>query len=350
MTIRVPELQADAAATGGGAQPMRIGANIVLPDVLRDLGHDPAPIFAAAGVDLAAFTDPEATLPMRTVARLFKVAVDMTGHHDIGLRIGARAGTDYLGLLLQRMAAEPDLRSMLAVMVKFTPINTRAAAMRIDNDDSEVRLEIAINDLFAEVASLYEEGMAVVIFQSIRRLAGGGWRPLAVEFAHRPTAPPDAYRQVFGLRPRFNRLRSAIVLRASDLSTRLPGTLGEDRQAIDHAARAAASRLGLNVEDQTRAIIRANLARPDLSLDVVARVLGQSSRTLNRRLQARGVSFAGLLRDTRHATARHLLADAETSLGEIATALGYADQSAFSRAFRLWSGMTPRAWRQAHGS
>jgi AraC-like DNA-binding protein len=350
MTMHVPHPPVDATATGGGAQPMRIGANIVLPDVLRDLGHDPAPVFAAAGIDLAAYTDAEATLPMQTMARLFKAALDMTGRHDIGLRVGARGGTDYLGLLLQRMAAEPDLRSMLAVMMKFAPINTRAAAMRLDTDDSEVRLEIAINDLFAEVASLYEEGMAVVIFLSIKRLVGDGWRPQAVEFAHRPTAPPDAYRQVFGLRPRFNRLRSAIVLRTADLSSRLSDTPGEERQAIDHAARAAASRLGLNIEDQTRAIIRANLARADLSLGVVARVLGQSSRTLNRRLQARGVSFASLLRDTRYATARHLLVDAETSLGEIATALGYADQTAFSRAFRLWSGTTPRAWRQAHGS
>jgi AraC-like DNA-binding protein len=151
------------------------------------------------------------------------------------------------------------------------------------------------------------------------------------------------------MKPRFNQLRSAIVIPAADLSRRLPGTPSEERQAIDRAARAAASRLGLNVEDQTRALIRAHLSRPDLTLEFAARVLGFSTRTLNRRLTDRGVSFAGLLRDTRHDTARHLLAGADTGLGDVATALGYADQSAFSRAFRLWSGETPRRWRITNG-
>jgi hypothetical protein len=190
MTIRVPPLQAEPA--GVADQPMRIGANILLPDVLRDLGHDPAAVFAAADVTLADYADPEATIPMRRFARLMKTAVETTGHQDIGLRIGARAGIDYLGLLYQRMAAEPDLRGVLAILLKFVPINTRAAAMRVAGDDSEVRLDIAINNLFVDVAIPYEEGMVVVTFLALRRLLGDGWQPAAVEFGHHPVAPIDS--------------------------------------------------------------------------------------------------------------------------------------------------------------
>lgn len=350
MTMRVPSPPIAAVPTAAEDQPMRVGANAVMPDVLRDLGHDPAPVFAAAGLDMAAVADADATLSMHSLARLMKAAMDATGRQDLGLRIAARAGISRLGLLWQRLSAEPDIRGVLATLMRFAPINTRAAAMRMTSDDSEVRLEMAINDLFASVATPYEEAMVTVTVLTLRQLMGEAWRPAAIEFAHHPSAPIEAYRRIFGMKPRFNQLRSAIVIRTADLSCRLPGTSGEDRQALDSATRAAATRLGLNVEDQTRALIRANLSRPDLSVEFVASVLGLSSRTLNRRLLARGVSFAGLLRDTRYATARHLLAEAETSLGEIATALGYTDQSAFSRAFRLWSGTSPRAWRQAHAS
>jgi AraC-like DNA-binding protein len=45
-----------------------------------------------------------------------------------------------------------------------------------------------------------------------------------------------------------------------------------------------------------------------------------------------------------------LLARSNTPLGDIALALGYPDQSAFSRAFRRWSGQSPRSWRLAQRS
>jgi AraC-like DNA-binding protein len=64
-------------------------------------------------------------------------------------------------------------------------------------------------------------------------------------------------------------------------------------------------------------------------------------RTLNRRLRAEGTTFQQLLDEVRFEAACQLLDTASTPITEIAVSLGYAETSAFSRAFRRWSGSTP---------
>ena len=68
-------------------------------------------------------------------------------------------------------------------------------------------------------------------------------------------------------------------------------------------------------------------------------------RTLNRRLRAQGTSFQRELDNTRHEMARYFLGETSMSLAKIAEALAYADTTAFSRAFKRWSGVTPTGWR-----
>ena len=150
--------------------------------------------------------------------------------------------------------------------------------------------------------------------------------------------------RLLGCRVRFNQPRSAIIFSADDLH--LPVRPPANPPEADLSA--AANRLGLGFADRARAAIRSRLADPGLDRAAVAAALGMSSRTFNRRLADQGLSFAALLRDTRYRTARQLLATSETRLGAIAVALGYPDQSAFSRAFRQWSGQSPRLWRDAH--
>jgi AraC-like DNA-binding protein len=349
VTTRVPPLlPADEAAIAGfDAKPTRVGANCLLIELLREQGHDPAPLFAAAGIDMAHFANPDAIVPMRKLAMLLQHVITGTGRRDIGLMVADRARHHYIGLLAHRLAAEPDLRAALGVLVRLVPLNTRSAAMRLVSDDSEARLEIASQQPFSDVAATYDDAIVAISYFNLRNLLGGHWTLVGVDLAHQATAAPSVYRRLYGVRPRFNQPVSALIFPRADLARRLPG--GGPPLDTELAARAAAARLDLDVEDKTRAMIRAHIAHPGLSRAMVARLLGVSSRTLNRRLVDNGVTFAALLRDTRHATATHLLADADMAIGDVAAALGYPDQSAFSRAFRLWSGTTPRQWRAAYG-
>lgn len=77
----------------------------------------------------------------------------------------------------------------------------------------------------------------------------------------------------------------------------------------------------------------------------IARRIGTSERTFARRLSSEGLTFSELLEGLRHDLARRYLAEGELSVSQIAWLLGYQEVGAFSRAFKRWSGETPREMR-----
>jgi AraC-like DNA-binding protein len=96
--------------------------------------------------------------------------------------------------------------------------------------------------------------------------------------------------------------------------------------------------------------VRAVLQLPDgqgyRTLEEAARAMHMSERTLKRRLAAQGTSFTSVLDDARCERAMVWLREDKLSHADIAEQLGYADASAFSRAFRRWTGMTPAGFQK----
>ena len=82
----------------------------------------------------------------------------------------------------------------------------------------------------------------------------------------------------------------------------------------------------------------------------VAMALGMSHRTLQRRLGDLGLTYQHVLNETRHELSRRYLDDPAKSVTEIAFLLGFSEQSAFTRAFGRWSGMSPSSYRENIGA
>ena len=87
------------------------------------------------------------------------------------------------------------------------------------------------------------------------------------------------------------------------------------------------------------------LPHAEVRIGEVARRLGLSQRTLARRLNEEGLTFSALLGRLRHDLADRYLADGDTSISQIAWLLGYQEVSAFSKAYKRWTGKAPRAMR-----
>jgi AraC-like DNA-binding protein len=81
----------------------------------------------------------------------------------------------------------------------------------------------------------------------------------------------------------------------------------------------------------------------------VAESVGLSVRTLQRRLGADGLTYGRLVAETRFALARRRMADPRRKLIDVALDLGYSDPAHFTRAFRSWTGTTPRTFRRLLG-
>jgi AraC-like DNA-binding protein len=93
--------------------------------------------------------------------------------------------------------------------------------------------------------------------------------------------------------------------------------------------------------------IRAQLVNGGPSLWRTAEKVGTSVRTLQRRLDALGVTYRVLVGELRVKEASRLLRQTDLNVSVISATLGYADATAFSRAFRRQVGQTPREFRQA---
>ena len=100
---------------------------------------------------------------------------------------------------------------------------------------------------------------------------------------------------------------------------------------------------------RTTAAITAELTGQVPSLALVARRLGLSPRSLQRRLDEAGTSFAEILDTAREERAKVFLRAGDVSIAEVSWLLGFAEQSAFTRAFRRWTGRAPTEWRRERG-
>ena len=100
--------------------------------------------------------------------------------------------------------------------------------------------------------------------------------------------------------------------------------------------------------DALRRLLRTELLSSDCSVAEVAERCMIHRRTLSRRLRAEGTAFRRLSDEVRFDIACRLLGNRKMTFAQIATTLGFSEASAFTRAFRRWSGQTPTAWRAGH--
>ncbi|NNB17423.1 AraC family transcriptional regulator [Pseudomonas fragi] len=167
-----------------------------------------------------------------------------------------------------------------------------------------------------------------------------------VELA-RPDDGSSALADFFGCPVHFAAGRNALVLDTADLDRPFPGHNPQLLEMLNPALVAALAEatapasMALQVKRALKRILASG--RPDM-LDV-ARELGMSERTLQRRITEEGTSFRQLMLETRQEIVRHLLAEPSIEIDEIACLLGYEDTNSFYRAFRSWEGTTPARWR-----
>jgi AraC-like DNA-binding protein len=166
----------------------------------------------------------------------------------------------------------------------------------------------------------------------------------------RPPEDRELLENHYGCRVRFKAGRNALVFRSSDL----------DRPFVTHNEDLLAAigsqletelqerNVPVNVGELVRQTLKQSLAGKRPTLQHIARELGMSARTLQRRLTEDNFTFQQLVENTRRELAHHYLKRTTVELNETAYLLGYEDANSFFRAFQLWEGATPGEWRTRH--
>jgi len=100
--------------------------------------------------------------------------------------------------------------------------------------------------------------------------------------------------------------------------------------------------------EDLRRVLRSELLKGTCSANSIARLFSMHRRTMNRHLNAEGLAFRQVANQIRFEIACELLENTDMALGQVAALLRYSEPSAFTRAFRRWSGQSPSAWRSGH--
>lgn len=313
--------------------------------ILRALearGIDVAPIATAAGIDPSAL-GPDDRVSRDALNRLWAGAVEATGDPAFGLQVTRFAAQTTFHALGYAVLASGTLREAFERVIRYRRLIGDVLELRLREADDRYRFEI---DVSSEPTIPFQavDAIAAVSARQARMLRG--CEPLRVHFARPEPRDVEPYRRTFRAPLTFDADANALEWARADFEASLPAGNAElaranDEVLVRYLARLQRSRTSARVQE---ALLDA-LPNGPPSKPAIARALGMSARTLQRQLAAEGTSFSAVVEEARIALARTYVGEGRLSVTEIAFVLGFADTSTFSRAFKRWTGTSPRRYR-----
>ena len=312
----------------------------------RGRGHDAEALCRDAGLTPAALAEPEARVGYDVAAAVGERALALTRDENFGLHLAedVRDTRQFdAGLLL--LMASPTVRVALERMVRHQRLwgdGDRATLVRVPGG---LRVRYALRGASGTYARHADECAMAEIAVGIRVLTGQDLRPCAVRFRHPPPRALEEHWRLFGCPLAFGQAHTELELDDAACDTPMQHANAAFFAVFEEQVVRALARLPAiaGASESVRAAVRAALASGGCTLAGTARGLGVSTRTMQRRLEAEGTSFAAVVDALRHELACAYL-DRRVPIPEIAVLLGYADGTAFHHAFRRWTGSTPLAY------
>jgi AraC-like DNA-binding protein len=320
---------------------------VEIPRLLRRLGADPDAVLRCAGFAPGALDHPGNAISYGEIGALFGCAALATGCEHLGLLTGSAWRLDHLGLVGQLVRHSHTLGDALQSAVLHHWLNGDGAAAFLFREGSFAEFGYALYATGVNHSDhIYDLAIAAHLAM-IRELCGAAWTPSQVFLPRSRPADPSPYERVFGSPVTFDSDHAAMRFPADRLAQRLPHSDLGRFAALDRAA----SALGPEpIVPRSHRMVRILLARGDTTADCLAATLSLNRRTLDRRLKTHDISFQAILDGVRFEVARQLLEISNVGISEIASTLGYAEPSPFTRAFKRWSGHTPSEWRLRQAS
>jgi AraC-like DNA-binding protein len=333
-------------------EPRRAGWPIVRASVLQPVADQ----LRQAGLlektlvrhdlSLADLADPYNIIPLSRYIALFEAASVLLKDPVLGLRLGARTTPeDLLGpvgmlfLLAETLqGAIEDLSRYLSIWQSDTYVGVVRGVQK-----SEVIYQITDPSVWPRRQDTEFSISALCAF--IRKMLERPWQPYEIHFEHAAPRSAESVQQRFAAPVRFGQTMNRIILSTSVLDRALPPRAKGAAPFLERHLRELAGSTPAaegSIAGQAGFVIAQRLGRSAVSLAKVAEALGISKRTLQRRLEAEQIAFRDILRQQRQRVAESLIATGKVPVSHIAEVVGYAESTVLSRAFKGWTGSSPR--------
>lgn len=304
------------------------------------------------GITLAALEHKDARLPLSQYQKLWHFALQTTQNPALGLKLGALKDLSEMGIVGHVVLNSEDLKTGLQHYIRLFDVVNDAISLDLTADEQHGYLTFIHK--YPEFYCISDmERSLVLTLQRARTWFGQQLQLTSVHLPYQPPAYAKQYQKIFSCPVYFNQSECKIVF-AKDYFNLHPNQSNPYmKQAALEYANNLLSKFNIQtLSDKVKTLIYRDIY-PDMnqtepSINKVAAHLNMSKQTLYRKLKLEGVFFQKLVESVRFDKARQLLKLSGLSTSEIALQLGFSELSAFSRAFKRWSGMSPKLFRKSY--
>jgi AraC-like DNA-binding protein len=284
--------------------------------------------------------DPRATITTEAWARLLLRALELTRDPALGIGMGASVSPSRLQTVGSLIGSCGTLRESIAVSQRYQLLLSANTVWELEEQGDVARLYCndAIEDSVARRTSL--EATLVLTYRIGKELVAVGSDE--VWFQHEAPSYASQYSRAFTCPVYFGRPRNALVFSRSLLDQRLPhGDQAVHTLLRRHAETLLDERAAQSLSARVRALLRCEDKLANITAVFVAKRLSMTVRTLRRALFSERTRLTDLLNEAQVRIAKKALSAQGVVIKEVAHELGFSDASAFHRAFKRWTGLTP---------
>lgn len=309
------------------------------------IGVETAGLIAELGLDEEALRGPDARIAQRTYNRAWEMLVAWSRDADFGLHFAERAPPNALDVVGHLVLRSATLGEAFERVARLSRILHDAGKFEVERQRDVALVHPGCRGMLHDWPRHIAEYATLVTLLVARAATGASIVPRAVSFKHSAPARSSEHVRLFGVLPVFGARETCLTLAAADLALPISGPKDGLETYLDAYAREVLAKLPErdDLESRVARVVARELEHGAPTIEVVAKALALSPRTLQRRLAESGVSFQTVVDRVRQQYSERYLADERLSLAEIAYLLGFSEVSAFHRAYKRWTGKTPRA-------
>jgi AraC-like DNA-binding protein len=324
----------------------------ILRALLRQLeqaGADTAALLSELSLTQEMLDVPEGRLPAVVVFGVFERAPALTGDELFCLKAAERIPFGALEVLDFSIRSSASVGDAIERTARYYALVDDRTEIFVERHRETARL-VGKNLSQPPAPRAATEFLFGMVLARGRGLSGRVCPLAEVHFFQGSPADPSGHERFFGVPVSFSQPRDELIFDASWLDA--PSVAHDpelvrffDRYAKEYIDKISGPRTFV---DSVKRAVSERLGGADPTLDAIAKSLGLSERTLQRRLAESGAQFKDLVDEVKKGLALEMLASSSIAIAEVGYVLGFSDASTFYRAFKRWTGGTPADYRRRH--
>jgi len=317
----------------------------VLWELLKANHIEPSDVFSHYNLKHSDLKNTEYRVPIKVIAKLWDHAYELIESPCFGLDSYKYWHPSYMGALGYAWLSSTTLREGFLRLSRFISILTNTGQINIKEDAADFTINFDYGQLGINPAR--SDNALSIVLHMCRINYPEPLNPSRVTFTHSEPSCTGDYFAYFKSNIYFNEPFDSLSFPLEIIDTALPGANKQlaqlnDQVMLQYLQEITFDGLKNGLEEQVKAIIVSKLPSGIVTGHMVADELNMSYRSLQRKLTESGTTFKKLFEQSRHTLAEKYVTEGKMSMTEITFMLGFSELSSFSRAYKRWTGHSPR--------